>query len=72
MKPYRSHLRAIEVATERLALAEEIANDPTASGFMRQGRMLTGREKRAVLFAIAFWKMALREPVVMEQLREAA
>lgn len=70
--PRRSHLRAIEVAVERLALAEEIAADVTAVGFYRQGRLMTNREKRAVLFAIAWWGMALREPVVMEELRKAA
>lgn len=72
MTPRSAQDRAIQIATDRLALAEEIAADVTATSFTRQGRPYTRSEKRAVLFAIAFWGMALREPVVMAELRKAA
>jgi len=72
LTPHRATIRALDVAEARLALAEEIAADVTATPLGRQGRTYTGTEKRAVLFAIAFWSMALREPVVMDELRRCA
>jgi len=72
LTPHRAITRALDVAEARLALAEEIAADQTATELGRQGRPYTDTEKRAVLFAIAFWGMALREPVVMDELRRAA